>query len=137
MMCRSCRTAIVGVSSLVVAFAGIIAYTAWAGPLDPPAGPVTPTFKTLSEVEPRTAINTANTPGDADSRFKITQPGSYYLTGNITGVAAKSGIEIAASGVSLDLNGFDLVGVPGSLDGITLAANNFNGLEIRNGSVRS
>jgi len=82
----------------VASLAGLfIAYSAWAGPLDPPAGPVTSTYKTLTEVEPRTAINTTNTPGDADSLFKITQPGSYYLTGNITGVAAKHGIEIAVA----------------------------------------
>src|SRR6185295_11122012 len=81
-----------------------------AGPLDPPAGPILPTYKTLNEVEPRIVINAANTPGDADSLFKITQPGSYYLTGNITGVAGKHGIEVVASGVTLDLNGFDLLG---------------------------
>lgn len=58
--------------------------SAEAGDLNPPAGPVSPTHKTLTEIEPRTAISMANTPGDADSLFKITQPGSYYLTGNIT-----------------------------------------------------
>jgi len=58
-----------------------------AGDLNPPPGPVASTMKTLSEVEPRIAVNSINTPGDADSLFKITQPGSYYLTGNITGVA--------------------------------------------------
>jgi len=46
-------------------------------------------------------LNAANTPGDADSVFKITQSGSYYLAGNITGVSAKYGVEIAASGVTL------------------------------------
>ena len=55
--------------------------------------------------EPRIAINTASTPGDADSVFRITQPGSYYLTGNTSGVAAKHGIEIDASDVTLDLMG--------------------------------
>jgi hypothetical protein len=68
-----------------------------AGPLSPPGGPVASTYKTLSEVEPRTAVSLANTPGDADSLFKITQPGSYYLTGNIVGVAGKHGVEIAAA----------------------------------------
>src|SRR5882724_6913166 len=79
-----------------------------AGPLDPPVGAVTSSYKTLTEVEPRTAINATNTPGDADSVFKITQPGSYYLTGNVQGVASKHGIEIASSNVSLDLGGFAL-----------------------------
>src|SRR5881392_43776 len=90
-----------------------------AGPLNPPAGPVASSYKTLTEVEPRTAISAANTPGDSDSLFKITQPGSYYLTGNIQGVSGKHGVEIAASGVTLDLNGFDLLGAPGSLDGVS------------------
>src|SRR5216117_1440443 len=109
-----------------------------AGPLDPPAGPVAPTGKTLGEVEPRIAVNAANTPGDSNSLFKITQPGSYYLTGNITGVANKHGIEIAASGVTLDLNGFDLLGAPGSLDGVsvTTAAVQSN-ITVFNGSVRA
>jgi hypothetical protein len=46
-----------------------------AGPLTPPAGPIAATMKTISEVEPRTAINAVNTPGDANSLYKITQPG--------------------------------------------------------------
>src|SRR5678815_4185257 len=85
------------------------------GLLTPPGTPA-PTMKTLDQVEPRVAINATNTPGDTDSLFKITQPGSYYLTGNITGVAGKHGIAIAASGVTVDLNGFDVAGVPGSFD---------------------
>ena len=104
------------------------------GPLTPPATPA-PTMKTLTEVEPRIAINAANTPGDADSLFKITQPGSYYLTGNISGVANKDGIEIAASGVTLDLNGFDLLGVTGSSYGVR--AGSLTNIAVVNGSVRN
>ena len=111
-----------------------------AGDLNPPPGPVMPTMKTLDEIfnetaaalgeattakdaaiaaqDPRTPIDATNTPGDADSLFRIALPGSYYLTGNVTGVAGKHGIEIAANGVTLDLMGFDLVGVPGSLAGV-------------------
>ncbi len=118
-----------------VAVAG--ALVALAGPLDPPAGPVAPSYKTLTEVEPRTAINAANTPGDAISLFKITQPGSYYLTGNIAGVAGKHGIVIAANGVTLDLMGFDLQGVPSSLDGVTCTLTNANDLAVSNGTIRS
>jgi parallel beta-helix repeat protein len=87
---------------------------ALAGPLDPPAGPPAPTGR----FGPRTEIHAASTPGDADSLFKITQPGSYYLGGNVAGVAGKHGIEIDADDVTLDLNGFALTGVAGSLDGI-------------------
>ncbi|MBL9030414.1 MAG: right-handed parallel beta-helix repeat-containing protein [Phycisphaerae bacterium] len=109
-----------------------------AGPLTPPAGPILPTYKTLTEVEPRIAVSAANTPGDNDatpSLFKITEPGSYYLAGNVVGVSGKIGIEIAASGVTLDLMGFEVQGVPGSLEGIR-ATTSSKGLAIRNGSVR-
>jgi parallel beta-helix repeat protein len=101
----------------VIAATGLIAF---AGDLNPPAGPVSGTMKTLTEVEPRIAINSTNTPGDADSLFRITQPGSYYLTGNITGVAGKRGIEVSFGDVTIDLMGFTLRGVPGSLEGISL-----------------
>ncbi len=111
----------------------------WAGPLTPPVGPVAPTGKTLTEVEPRIAVNATNTPGDADSLFRITQPGSYYLTGNITGVVGKRGVEITVSGVTLDLNGFDLVGVPGmgAFDGVSAIFLDIGNVTVKNGSVRN
>ncbi len=105
-------------AAIAVLFAGGLVL---AGPIDPPAGPVGSTYKTLTEIEPRTMVNAANTPGDADSVFRITQPGSYYLTDNVTGVVGKHGIEIAAR-ATLDLNGFQVVGVPGSLDGVRILA---------------
>ncbi|MFT3684265.1 MAG: hypothetical protein QM783_04950 [Phycisphaerales bacterium] len=104
-----------------------------AGPLDPPAGPVAPTAKPLVEIEPRTALSQANTPGDADSVFRITQPGSYYLTGNVTGASGKMGIEIAAGGVTVDLCGFTLAGVPGSLNGVFDAS--ITGTTLKNGTI--
>lgn len=106
-----------------------------AGPLDPPAGPVSPTFKTLSEAEPRIAVSVVNTPGSATAKFHISSRGSYYLTGNVIGEAGKHGIEITASGVTLDLNGFSLQGVPGSLNGIHMLFHTQN-VVIRNGHVR-
>ncbi|MCC6678721.1 MAG: right-handed parallel beta-helix repeat-containing protein [Phycisphaerales bacterium] len=106
-----------------------------AGPLDPPGGSVASTYKTLSEIEPRIAISQATTPGDADSVFRITQPGSYYLTGNLTGVSGKRGIEIAASNVTIDLRGFALQGVAGSLQGIASGASGLNTITIRNGTI--
>lgn len=100
-----------GLSSLVLA-SGVIGVAAWvvAGPLNPPAGPVASTYKTLTEVEPRIAINAANTPGDADSVFRITTAGSYYLTGEVVAPAGFAGIEIDAAGVTLDLNGMRVRG---------------------------
>lgn len=107
--------------------------TAHAGPLDPPAGPVAPT----PGPEPRIAINATNTPGDGASLYRITQAGSYYLTGNIAGVAGKNGIVIAANGVTLDLNGFELVGGSGSLDGVTSLGGLLRTCRVVNGTVRS
>ncbi|MCC6227884.1 MAG: right-handed parallel beta-helix repeat-containing protein [Phycisphaerales bacterium] len=124
------------VALTLLAAGGVISTLVWAGPLNPPGGAVSSTYKTLTEVEPRIAINATNTPGDADSLFKITQPGSYYLTGNITGAVGKIGIEIAASGVTLDLMGFELAGVTGSGDGIRTTVSSLRNINIRNGSVR-
>ncbi|MFN0012237.1 MAG: right-handed parallel beta-helix repeat-containing protein [Phycisphaerales bacterium] len=123
-------------SILVLAFSGVALH---AGPLTPPPGPVASTGKTLTEVEPRIAVNATNTPGDADSVFRITQPGSYYLTGNITGVAGKRGVEITVSGVTLDLNGFDLVGVAGmgAFDGVSVIFVGLSNITVKNGSVRN
>ncbi len=107
-----------------------------AGPLNPPAGPVTSSFKTLTEVEPRTAINATNTPGDATALFKITKAGSYYLTGNLTGQAGRSGIIITVSDVTIDLNGFEMLGVAGSADGIAVQGTVAN-IAVVHGVVRS
>lgn len=129
----------------LAALAPLLGAAAIAGPITPPLGPVAPTGKTTQEVfdkvaavESRIAINATNTPGDADSLFKITQPGSYYLTGNITGVVGKHGIEIVASGVTIDLNGFDLVGLPGmgAFDGVSVTVTGLTNIAIVNGSVR-
>lgn len=106
---------------------------ALAGPISPPTGPVSSTLGP----EPRIAINATNTRGDADSIFRITAPGSYYLTDNITGVAGKAGIEIASDGVTIDLNGFDLVGTAGSLDGIGTSVDSLRSITVLNGSVRN
>lgn len=75
---------------------------ALAGDLNPPAGPVSATGR----FGPRTEVNATNTPGSATSLFVISSPGSYYLGGNITGVAGKNGIEIIVPDVTLDLMGF-------------------------------
>ena len=110
-----------------------------AGPLNPPAGPVASTYKTLSEIEPRIAVNATNTPGDATNLYRITQPGSYYLTGHITGVSGRRGIGISAHNVTLDLCGFRLQGVAGSLDGVNalgIVGSNLQNVEIRNGIVK-
>jgi hypothetical protein len=127
----SVRTMIAAVS----VWAGLSA-PARAGDITPPPGPIAGTMKSLDQVEPRIAVSAANTPGTATALLRISQPGSYYLAGNITGVTGKSGIEIAASDVTLDLNGFRMVGVAGSLAGISVTSGQGN-IAIRNGTLRS
>lgn len=112
----------------------LLAAPSGAGPLAPPAGPIASTNKTLTEVEPRTAINAANTPGGLFGTFEITKPGSYYLAGDITGVAARHGIYVATDNVTIDLNGFSVVATgTGLFSGISVSGNN---VVIRNGTVR-
>lgn len=106
-----------------------------AGPLTPPVGPVAPTQKPLAEIEPRTAINSVNTPGDAQAIYRITQPGSYYLTGNISGQSGKSAIIIDSGNVTVDLMGFALQGSPGSLHGIGVGPGTYDSLTVRNGVI--
>jgi parallel beta-helix repeat protein len=105
-----------------------------AGPLNPPTGPVTSSYKTLTEVEPRIAINTTNTPGDATSLFKIAGPGSYYLTDNIAGIAGKTAITITNPtqlGVDIDLNGFK---IHAGQTGIACSLNQ-DSVHVHNGSI--
>ncbi|HZW08786.1 MAG TPA: right-handed parallel beta-helix repeat-containing protein [Phycisphaerales bacterium] len=101
-----------------------------AGPVDPPAGPVVSTMKPLTDVEPRTALNATNTPGDSDSMFRITKPGSYYLTGDLAVAPGKRGIEIDADNVTLDLSGFT---ISGGERGVTSGAKR-SMIEVRNGA---
>jgi parallel beta-helix repeat protein len=96
------------------------------GSLTPP-GPPAPTFKTLQQVEPRTPISSLP--------VTLSGPGSYYLTTNLTGVAGQHGITITGARVTLDLMGFELHGVPGSLSGILM--NPATSPHVRNGSIVS
>lgn len=92
------------------------------GSLTPPGEPE-PTMKTLQQVEPRTPISALP--------FAITNPGSYYLTANLTGNVG--GITIQASSVTLDLSGFELVG--GNGIGIFVSGVRTH-ITVRNGTVR-
>ena len=92
-------------------------------------------MKSLDQIEPRRIVNSTNTPGAGTNLFVIGQAGSYYLTGNITGVSGKVGIFVAVDNVTLDLSGFALIAVSGSSHGIVVAPSTKNIL-VRNGSAR-
>ena len=96
-----------------------------AGDLNPPAGPVAATMKSLDKIEPRIPITNAGT--------SISQPGSYYLTKDLT-TPSGNAITINASRVTLDLNGFSLVGQPGSSKGIVILGSH-SYVTIRNGAI--
>jgi parallel beta-helix repeat protein len=102
------------------------------GSLSPPGAPA-PTMKTLEQVEPRTDVMTL--PGDANSDIIISSAGSYYMSTNLTvGKTRTYGIYIDADDVTLDLNGFNIVGVPGD-EGIRIKSGR-DRATLRNGTIR-
>jgi hypothetical protein len=75
------------------------------------------------------------TPGDFGGfPVWINEPGSYRLTSDLVPPPGVDGINIFADDVTIDLNGFGVLGSGevGSNDGITFSAEN---VEIRNGTV--
>lgn len=93
-------------------------------------------LKAIVAIEPRTAINSATTPGDAANLHRITRPGSYYLTGNISPTASgQSAISIETNDVTIDLNGFTIDGsAAGAASGFVFT-NSFRNLVVRNGAI--
>ncbi len=109
-----------------LAILATLASSAFGGPLDPPAPPGS-TMKTLQQVEPRTPISSVP--------FTITESGSYYFTNHIVAAPNAAGIYVDASDVTIDLNGFSLVGTTTSQDGILALENSYRNLTVRNGTI--
>ena len=113
----------------LMALAGLSAFSLLAvgGTLQPP-GPPAPTMKTLDEVEPRIPISSLP--------YTISASGSYYITGDLTGVTGQHGLTIEANDVTIDLMGHSLIGPDpnnGTENGIYM--NGRSNIEIRNGTV--
>src|SRR5207247_5018841 len=101
---------------LLAALAGVV----HGGPLDPTAPPGSTGKNVITSLP-----------------FTISQPGSYVLNGNLTGVSGQNGINVTANNVTIDLQGFELVGVPGSFNGIAHTSGSVSGLTVRNGTIRN
>jgi len=91
-------------------------------------------MKTLDQIEPRTPLKSADFP------LTITASGSYYLTENVKLTADSStGITINTSNVTIDLNGFSLIG-PAALsitgDGIVCISDAAANITISNGGLQ-
>lgn len=95
-------------------------WLAQAGTLEPP-GPPAPTGR--------------STIFQADIPLTITAPGSYVVMESLTGVSGQHGITIDADDVTIDLNGFSLEGVAGSLDGVHVAST-VEGVVVEHGTIR-
>lgn len=102
--------------------------TAFAqGSLTPPGAPA-PVMKSLDQLEPRIAISSVP--------ITITNPGSYYLTTNLYAPPSTSGITFRTNDITLDLNGFVLVGGGSGGNGVATPLNLTN-LVVRNGTIRN
>jgi hypothetical protein len=141
----------------------LVSYSSGQGSLTPPGAPA-PTMKSLAQIdagvtqvdghvtqvdghitkidshitsagEKRIPIGAAHTGGDNDNTFVIKQSGSYYLTGNIKVTGALNGISVQASDVTIDLNGFALVGPGQGASGGRAIAATGNDVRVRNGFI--
>ncbi|MCB9838160.1 MAG: hypothetical protein H6813_02375 [Phycisphaeraceae bacterium] len=111
----------------------LIAATAHAGDLVPPPGPVTPTMKPLDAIEPRICVN--ELPAAASAARLISAPGRYYLVADIIAGPGQSGIQVDADDVSIDLNGYSIIGGPGTLDGIQVSPGADRRIRIESGVI--
>jgi hypothetical protein len=93
-----------------------------------PSGTPGPTMKSLDQIEARTPISSLP--------FVISSGGSYYVTKSLS-VTSGNAITIAASGVTLDLNGFEITSTESSPShsGILISSGVAN-IRVMNGLIR-
>lgn len=118
-------------ASLVAAVAlAALTPLATAGDLAPPPGPVAPTNRVQ-----------LNAQAIGDLPYTINEPGSYVLTSDLTDClecddGPSHGILIDANNVTLDLNGFSIIGDrESSIDAIVVIGGRSN-IVVKNGIVR-
>ncbi len=112
---------------LIAAAVGTIFWVS-AGQLNPPAGSINPTGPTT--------LNQQDI--GAGPLFSLNASGSYILTSDIVAPAAYTGdgIAIDTDNVTLNMNGFALIGVAGSQRGIRITTTFRYNISIYNGTVR-
>jgi hypothetical protein len=91
------------------------------GPLSPTGPTMRQIFEKVAETDVGTAearIPIQSLPSSATALYRISQPGVYYLTDNILGVAGSAGVEVDSSDVEIECDGFCFIGVPGTRQGI-------------------
>lgn len=112
------------------------------GSLTPPPGAPAPLMKSLDQIEARTPLVAGQTGVsiNANGTITISQPGSYYLTSNLTLSAYNvNGIVIGTtSSVTLDLNGFTISNTAATSDtnaGVYISGSISQTVVIRNGHI--
>lgn len=108
------------------AIIAMLASRAAGGPLDPPGAP--------AETD---GVRLPGTPIDA-LPFLVDEPGHYYLTRSVSlpPGSMQTGITIAASNVTLDLNGFSMSGDSDAESAIEVTGSRLN-IVVRNGIVEN
>jgi parallel beta-helix repeat protein len=81
-------------------------------------------------------INQAKVMAAGGFPYSITTSGSYRLTGNLTVSAAKDGIDVLANYLTIDLNGFSILGPGNSVTTVTgINASGSKGVTVENGTA--
>jgi hypothetical protein len=106
-----------------VAIVAMLATGVRGGPLDPPGAPAS-----------TDGVRQAGMP-ISSLPFTLSQPGSYYVTRDLTAAFGQNGVTISASNVTLDLNGFTLHGTSQTGDAVLITGSP-SAITIKDGMVR-
>lgn len=112
--------------ALGIALIAVLAGVVRAGPLDPPGPPAS----TSGVLRPGTPITSLP--------YTISQPGNYYLTGNLTMATSGDGITINSDDVTLDLGGFTIDGGGVGTNGVVVPSRGQNlsqSITVQNGNA--
>ena len=127
------RASLILCLSLALASLSILHAQTGGDPTSPPSGTPARTMKSLDQIEARTPlVEFAAGAPSTGIQHTTSQPGSYYLTANLT-VPSGDAITINSSGVTLDLNGFTL----SSTDASRADRQSGSNVRITNGHIAS